>query len=61
MSLKRKILEGAQKISKTGDIGIDDVYSIIKPLASLITAETGVNVEIVIRVKNEDHNQRQRA
>lgn len=49
--LKRRILEGATVIAKKRDIGMDDVALVTQPLAELVTAETGINVEIVLRIK----------
>ena len=49
--IRRRIVEGARLLAQKRDVSMDDVRAAAQPLAELVAAETGIDVEIIIRVK----------
>lgn len=54
--IKRRILEGAQGLVRKRETSVEDISAVTQPLAELVSAETGMTVEIVLKVKR--HKQR---
>jgi len=52
VALRRRIVEAAQVLAKGREIGIPEISAVTQPLAELISAENGINVEIVLRIKD---------
>lgn len=49
--IRRRLVEGARVLATKREIGMEDVSGLTQPLAELITAETGISVDIVVRLK----------
>lgn len=49
--IRRRVAVEAQQLAVKKDITMEDVCAVTQPLAELIAAEIGLDVEIVVRVK----------
>jgi hypothetical protein len=52
VALRRRVLEAANALAKAREIGMSEISAVTQPLAELISAESGINVEIVLRIKD---------
>lgn len=52
VALRRRVLEAANALAKAREIGMPEISAVTQPLAELISAESGINVEIVLRIKD---------
>ena len=52
IALRRRVLEAANALAKARGIGTPEISAVTQPMAELISAERGINVEVVLRIKD---------